>query len=375
MKVLFFNDTRIETNPGCHATVTELSKFVTKHLPSSQIEFKPLGTEYGIFKHGLYKQSNKLLLKVLRKFKVLKNRKVIDLKLWEQCALQNISEETKNSIKRADLVLINMEGTIHHNSMGGLTLLAIGYYSKHIGKVVALVNGSYQEMHDEITKKVMGVVDFISVRETSSYNYLKSKNIDVSIIPDFAFRANINQNDDFNKNILLEQGNPPEKKCLYTVGVLGVYPNQKDGISLLSIKKQINDIKALGFQPYYLKIEEKEIQIASELNKIGVQTISYEDGVDYQNIGNLINHFDVLITGRYHIGIFGLMNYVPTFFLKSNTYKIEGLLAMLGLKELAIVDNDIRKIKLDRINENYQLPNDKSFLEFRNFLENLSNKN
>ena len=93
-----------------------------------------------------------------------------------------------------------------------------------------------------------------------------------------------------------------------------------------------------------------------------------------ENIGNLLLKFDLLITGRYHVGIFGLMNYIPTFFLKSNTYKIEGLLDMLKLKTRMIENHDVLKTDF-KIDKSYQLPNDNTFFAFRDFLLKQKTKN
>ena len=378
MKILLFNDTRVETNPGCHATVTALSDFIMHTIPEAIIGFKPLGLEYDIFPEGLYKESNPLLqnryvAKLLLKLKWTKSKKIIDFNLWKHNTKNNLSKATIESIKKSDLIVVNMEGTIHHNSTGGFALLAIAYYSKKLGKPVAMVNGSYQDFDLEITKKVLSSIDFLAVRETESLSYLKRIGVEALLMPDFAFKAQINS-----KNLPYKYNsrdfNIDKKKCLYSVGVLGVYPNQKNGINWHTIKKHITEIKDLGYKPFYLKIEAKEVKIASALNDLGVGIISYEDGIDYKNIGNLLLKFDLLITGRYHIGIFGLMNYIPTFFLKSNTYKIEGLLDMLKLKTRMIENHDVLKTDF-KIDKSYQLPNDNTFFAFRDFLLKQKTKN
>lgn len=377
MKVLFFNDTRIELNPGCHATVGELSEFIKENLNNSIIDYIPLGSEYNLFSGNFYKKNiffkyNKLLSKILNKVKirnpiVLENRH-FDINKWDHIALNNFSQIIKNKIDSSELIIINMEGTIHHDSVGGLTLLGIAYYCKTRNKKVALVNGSYQMMNNQLTLRVLRKIDFISVREINSYNYLAKKRVKTFLIPDFAFRANINtqveikDSLDFNKNF-------EEKKCLYTVGVLGIYLDQINYIDLDTIKNHILQIKQLGYTPHYLKIEEKENIIEKELEKLGVNTISYQNGITYKNIGIVLNSFDLLITGRYHIGIFGLMNQIPTFFLKSNTYKIEGLLTMLGLENNMIKNDDILSIE-SKINTGrpYNLPDENSFNELKFFL-------
>ncbi|OAD46139.1 polysaccharide pyruvyl transferase family protein [Polaribacter atrinae] len=382
MKVLFINDTRIEINPGCHATVTELSKFIKKNLKDADLDFLPLGTGYDVFNKEMFHVSFKTRIKrkIIKKINtigfniVLRNeKKIFNIRLWEELALNNFSKEIKDKILLSDLVVINMEGTIHHNSRGGLTLLGFAHLAKSFGKKVAMVNGSYQCVDKKLTKKVLNNIDFLSVREVRSYNYLKKTIKDCSLIPDFAFRANINEKLTFINQFKINKSK--QKKCLYTFGVLGVYPNQKNGIKINQITKHIDDIRFLGFEPYFLKIEEKENEIEKILVSMKVKSISYSDGIRYNNIGSLIKEFDLMITGRYHIGIFGLMSNVPTFFLPSNTYKTQGMLEMLNVNNKMIFNNDILSIE-NEINSFNRITikhlKDDYFIDFKLFLNRIN---
>lgn len=375
MKVLFFNDTRIETNPGCHATVNGLINFLNEYLNKPSVEFIPLGTEYDLFKKDRFIKRTKLrilLKKILVKLNVFsfffssKNYYGIDFYKWKRKSLKGLSKEIRCKINNADLVIINMEGTIHHDSIGALTLLGIALYSKSIGKKVALVNGSYQDINQKLTDAILPKIDFLSVRELLSYEYLKKRNIKVNLIPDFAFRVNL-----YNENASFKNRFNEGKYCLYTPGVLAAYPNQKGSISIDDIKHHIKEIRILGYKPVFLKIEESEEFIEKELTKLDVSCISYDDGLNYSNIGTLLKSFDLLITGRYHIGIFGLINKTKTYFFKSNTYKIEGMLKMLQVSDNIILDDSVLDIKNRTEIIDYKLPTESSFTSFKEFLISL----
>ena len=348
MNVLLINDTRAELNPGCQATVSELITFVKANGNDVNLNIMAHGESYEIYKTpDLYYTSVKVQLKnlitrignKLNFFNKAKDRsKSLNFKTWKHIALNEISEVIKAKIANADLVLVNMEGTIHNNGRGGLALLGLAYYAKSQGKKVAMVNGSYQNMSKKITLEVLSKIEFLSVREVKSYNYLKRSLSQVHLIPDFAFKANINE---VFKNIDGIIKDDENKKCLYTVGVLGAFPNQKNGINLDQITQHVNEIKQLGYKPYYLKIENAENAIETYLKDLAVNTISYNSDLKYANIGTLISKFDLLVTGRYHIGIFGLMSKVKTLFLPSNTYKIEGLLKMINREQLLIENDNI----------------------------------
>ena len=381
MKVLLINDTRAELNPGCQATVSELISFVHANTNNAKIETIAHGDSYDAFNHSniyLYKKKEKLknyYIRIGNKLKLFKKSKIkastFNFNLWEG-ALSHISQFTKDKIAQSDLVIVNMEGTIHNNRVGGFALLGLAYFAKTQGKKVAMVNGSYQNMPEELTKSVLNRFDFISVREIESYKYLKSNEIDLNLIPDFAFRAKIDEKIEKIGSITKLVKN---KKCLYTVGVLGAFPNQKNGINLNQITKHINTIKKMGYSPIFLKIEEAENYIESHLSNLGVSTISYNNGIKYSNMGSVLSEFDLLVTGRYHIGIFGLMTHIKTLFLESNTFKIEGLLEMLNLSHLMINNNDISQALIELKNKDSQLAiesvSDKSYESFGVFLRNL----
>jgi polysaccharide pyruvyl transferase WcaK-like protein len=326
MNILILNDTRVEKNPGCHATVNSLIEFIKESLGNVKIETLPLGQDYNVFVGKNFIKSG-FFYKIFSKIKICKANN-FNYTYWKKVALKELSIKTKKAIDASDIVVVNMEGTIHNNNIGALTLLAMVYYSKHKRKKVAMVNGSYFNMNHILTKKVLSKIDFLSVREPASNRYLKSLKINSKIIPDFAFKSSIfNEINDLNL--------AAKKKCLYTSGVLGVYPNMKGGISIEKIKNQIIKIKELGYQPYFLIIEPKEEFIVDELIKLNVETIySYKDGFCYSNLGTLLKHFDLLVTGRYHVGIFGLMSNVKTIFLPSNSDKVIGVLELVKGEEL-----------------------------------------
>ena len=58
MRILIINDTRIENNPGCHATVNELIKYVKQSINVSKLETLSVGTSYNIFESNTFFKRN-----------------------------------------------------------------------------------------------------------------------------------------------------------------------------------------------------------------------------------------------------------------------------------------------------------------------------
>ena len=133
-RIILFNDTSaIEHNPGCYITVTELKKNLIKNYPSSVIETFPLGFGYEYFKDC---DSVNRILRIFKLSKLIRRVK------WRQAAKRLFNKKLK-SICGDSLIVINAEGTIHHNTLGGSTLLGIAYILSRKGYNVKVVNGSF----------------------------------------------------------------------------------------------------------------------------------------------------------------------------------------------------------------------------------------
>lgn len=365
MNILLINDTRIEKNPGCHATVNALMEFIHENLSNVEFQTLKLGQDYDVFKKPNLFRRNFLQKVIFKLFKI--DKKGFNFNLWKSLALNEFSENTKKAIIDSNLVIVNMEGTIHSNNLGAMTLMGMAYFSKSIGKKVAMLNGSFQSMNVYLSKEVLNKVDFLAVREPISYKYLQTLKINSFLIPDFAFKSSI-----FNTAKIYVTSTTC-KKCLYTSGVLSVYPNQKNGISLNKVKFHIEEIKKLGYEPYFLMVEPKEEFIVRELVSMGVHVIcAYEDGVSFKNIGTVIKSFDLLVTARYHIGIFGIMSNVKTLFLPSNTKKVQGVLQLIKGEELFLdadfknFENKVKRLNFSKIKFNLNFEN--YYASFKSFL-------
>jgi len=97
-----------------------------------------------------------------------------------------LSSDVKSVIERADAVVINGEGSIHHK--GGQDLLVIAELSQLLSTPVFLINAVMQEVegYDDVLKKL----DDLTVREVNSLNYLRSKGVDSRVVLDSILDAN-----------------------------------------------------------------------------------------------------------------------------------------------------------------------------------------
>jgi polysaccharide pyruvyl transferase WcaK-like protein len=238
----------------------------------------------------------------------------------------------------ADLIIINGEGTIHHNSLNGDRLADAVEYFKNIGKKVAILNSVF-EANNEVLYSKIGKADWIFVRETLSKIELDRYEIKSKVVPDLVF----NQIDIFQKY----ETRKNKKKIIVNDSVVASYSEE-----ILRLSKKIDKSYRIKLRITYL--ENLEIKrIKSNFLKRTIRLIldvsprrllsmlkSNPRILNKQNFTILempdlvgkISNSDFIITGRFHMVCFAIMNEIPFLALPSNTHKTFGMLKDIGLE-------------------------------------------
>ena len=95
------------------------------------------------------------------------------------------SSINKEHIDNCDLVVVNGEGTLHHNARWAIKILDAMAYAQTKGKMVYLLNALYESMNDKFLE-VIKRCDRICAREIYSlYNLGDPINSNLDIHPDF----------------------------------------------------------------------------------------------------------------------------------------------------------------------------------------------
>lgn len=207
-------------------------------------------------------------------------------------SLELISKsELAQDIQNCDFVVINGEGTIHHNR--GLHLLSLAEYAKIIGKPVFLINSTIDSIDG--FDDILGKMDDLVVREPLSYKYLESKGIhsrmclDDFINNDFSVSADR----DLSGSIVVTDWHPSCNK-----------------LSLPIVKKSNSLFKDVKYYPF-----------------------SGPDKIEsWRSVVSDFSSAKLILTGRYH-GVYAAgLSKSPFIVMPSNTYKIEGLIKYSGIK-------------------------------------------
>lgn len=194
---------------------------------------------------------------------------------------------------QADAIIINGEGTMHHNRPIVFNYLEILKNAKRLGKKTALINTVWQDIKlDQETKEVLRDT-YISVREVLSQQELAKDDIQADVHLDLSYFNNV-----------------PEQITSHREYVVGKFFLQTDyrptGIMSLDIFKN-----------------------------------------DWNSIVNLLRHTDWFITGRHHELYASCKARCPFSALAGNTWKNEGLAKTAGV-DILFARSDIKHSEIPR---------------------------
>lgn len=188
-----------------------------------------------------------------------------------------------NLFNNIDAVVVNGEGSIHHNR--NIEYLELLGWGQQRGLKTLLVNSVLEKIDG--FEGILSKLDALTVRDECSHNYILSKGIEASLRPDSFIAA------DFTSNPLIDLRGKFSFSCWH--------PERKDvGKRIVNLYKEIPEQKK-----FFLSIHS------------GVAE-------HWRNVPSTIATSDMLITGRHH-GIYcALLGSTPFIAFGSNTWKVEG---------------------------------------------------
>lgn len=228
------------------------------------------------------------------------------------------------AIGKAALVVVNGEGTIHHDRPAGEALLAVGAAAKAAGAPAALINASW-DANGPAYARALADFTLVSARETRSAAQIQAAGLTARVVPDLSLfepvspppvRAGVGFTDSVLREVALEleaarkrlgglalpiHFNPP--------GLKGDLKNLRDGVA----RRDLAD-------PAFLARS-----IAARLAWRAAET---RDEADYMA---KVAALSLLVTGRFHAATFALAAGTPVLAVESNTHKIGATFDDAGL--------------------------------------------
>lgn len=286
-KAVLLNDTSYENHHGC----TIVMENIQKNLQQRNIELiaiNPIGKDW---------KKNPLFMKAL-----------------SEC----------------DIVLVNAEGTIHHDSPYALSLLKIVEYTK---KPTVLMNMTYQENSQQFANLVQCFTK-IYVRESMSQAELTKFGINSKVVPDMTFASSYEIAKERNHEICITDSHDIKiSERLYRAAA-----NQQFlFLPILAPYAKYSSIKGLFKKIKYAFIM-KFGKLFNKFFSLRYSYLRYLHVLPKKKFIEKVADCDLLVTARFHALCIAIQTMTPFLIFKSNTHKIEGLLQDVHLTQERIVD-------------------------------------
>lgn len=228
------------------------------------------------------------------------------------------------AMESADLILINAEGTIHHDRPAGQILLEAGAWAKERNIPSALINMTW-EKNSAQSAALLPAFSLVSVRESASYRELVALGHSPFKAPDLALYSAIADPQSRSGIAVTDSVRPGVSAELESLR------RQLGGhhISILYGRKGAREwARAVRkFSPSASFSPSQIFRVSSAaMGERRSQTTSADEFV------NSVSRCRLLITGRFHAAIIALATQTPVLAVASNTHKIEATLRDAGLE-------------------------------------------
>lgn len=264
----------------------------------------------------------------------LYSRGVKTVHLFQAHTNWNYSEEAREKIISSDIIIVNGEGTIHHNRFHGLKLLELSKFCQFYKKPIYLVNALFQEMSG--VEPLLKNFEYIYARDSFSAKHFAMQGAQCSVVPDLSFLSEVKKPSQIRRGIAstcsVEVHKTKILKQLSTDNCFnfidfthGIIPK----ILISPPKRTINYTNVP--RSIYKKVSHGLIT-----KKLYKGAIAFKCDIEMQDF---ISSLDLLISGRFHANCFAINSETPLVALKSNSHKVEALFHDAGIDAKRIIDD------------------------------------
>ena len=219
---------------------------------------------------------------------------------------------------RADIVIVNGEGTLHHANERSQALARIGSYCKRTLRIPSVLLNATLFQNDERIYQFLKDFDLISTRDSASKIEAESFGVrDIFVVPDFSFFHNFS---DLKPRLVTERL-PADKVAI--------------GMADSVFVDAANRLKKMRADRKYIN--------GSLWRNLKVESSIY----DYSR---KVASMDVFITGRFHGICYAINVGTPFIAIESNTPKISSMLFdIFGQNKRVRTLEDVEKMTPDEI--------------------------
>ena len=232
------------------------------------------------------------------------------------------------ALAKARLIVVNGEGTIHHDRPAGLTLLKIGRWAHNKGIPVALVNAGWEANSAEMAS-LLKDFSLVAVRDAASAAELSSHGQPSGVVPDLSVYASVQLAAATGGNGTILFADSVNR---FTALALERSRQATHGETLAIV------YPASGFSGYLRFIREgiarADVNHPRQLLELLAMRhrIGRRGSADTEQFLQTLAKASLLVSGRFHACTLALATGTPFIAVPSNTQKIAALVADAGLE-------------------------------------------
>lgn len=249
------------------------------------------------------------------------------------------SPEFMNSLDALDGIIVNGEGTIHHDRKAGRYLVEVAQLAKDHGLPCFLINTTYQE-NSENYCRYLKQFDRIYVRESESYRELLNVGIESEVVPDmtlsYDYRLTEKQLRAPRSQIgVTDSSMVSTAESLYNLAV-------KEGFSFLPVIRSFKENWSFRWVEFVRRVK---FDLMLTVRRV-FPSASYLD-IRNQYIKHRVDgYLDALaqckgvVSGRFHSDCFCLLTATPFLAIDGNSHKVSSMLRDVGLSPQRIIQTE-----------------------------------
>ncbi|MGQ0567591.1 MAG: polysaccharide pyruvyl transferase family protein [Gemmobacter sp.] len=253
---------------------------------------------------------------------------------WRHFVTTNALDDpgTVPAIAAHDAVVVNGEGTMHSSGKKSRALAAIGRLSREAGRKAWLINATLQDNDDAIVAD-LAAFDHIWVREGASAAWARERGLAVTVMPDLSLCQQLDRPEgpvDGSGMIVIDSVLPQANLRLYRMardlgGALWTLDHDTEGRM-----QTLRPRPAAGSGVHKRHWVDGKVMVREPRG--GPR--------DLHQFAAFLMRRRAMITGRYHAVCLALLLRLPFHAVPSNTWKIEAMLADVGLDPARMLGPD-----------------------------------
>lgn len=331
--VVLLNDTRDQRNYGANALVDGLLPILSQSMPNATILPIP--------SHWLRSPSDDLgdidgrgttVRYRLATFPTVADQFEMVADEWMTGRGGPAAADFLNLFDRADMILLNGEGSIYRTNQTAIRELFLAWFAKaRLGKPTVYLNGGVHltdvvPILPAMVRKTFGSLDAVAVREPCSLRNLQehAPDVEAHLFPDAAFSITANEAraSASVESVLAQVGDAPY--FCFDPGAMPMDARGGKGSALFQLTTALQRIVPRAVFVASAPADRYIEEVAQATGALFTNAIA-----DYREFMALVSGAQFLVSGRYHNVILAGIMGCPSIAFASTTHKVHGACEML----------------------------------------------